>query len=233
MNFGRSKTILLAALFALVLSASAFADIRCTPSRTTAMAILNASQNDAGGFGNFATTYDNWNINPGGIYNVNEVQFTGGYFKVDPGSITGWTVNVYFDNGSGPPGTLQHTTHISGNGGETSLAATSTPMTLPALASRNSPAFEYWLSVVPDLTSRRSGAGRPAPAVMEPPTRTTSATAARWEPIRLSRSRHRRSRAGNAGHAGNGRARIGWRHPPQAVLRLKQANIKAAFGRLF
>src|SRR6185295_4902147 len=98
MNVGRSKTVLLVALFALVLSASAFADTTLYSQAYDGNAFLNASQNDVGGLGNFATTHDNWNISPGGIYTVNEVQFTGGYYNGNPGSITGWTVNVYFDN---------------------------------------------------------------------------------------------------------------------------------------
>src|SRR6185312_9738762 len=117
MKFGCSKIVLLAALFALVLSASAFADTLYTQPYD-GNGFLNASQNDVGGLGNFATTYDNWNINPGGIYTVDDVQFTGGYIQGSAGSITGWTVNVYFDSGSGVPGNLQHTAHISGDGNE-------------------------------------------------------------------------------------------------------------------
>jgi hypothetical protein len=151
MNFGRSKTILLAALFALVLSASAFADTTLYSQAYDNNGILNASQNDAGGLGNFATTYDNWNINPGGLYTVNEVQFTGGYFNGNPGSITGWTVNVYFDN-AGAPGSLQHTAHISGNGGETLLGGNIYTYDLSGLGFQELSGVEYWLSVVPDLS---------------------------------------------------------------------------------
>jgi len=151
MNFGRSKTGLLAALFALVLTASAFADSTLYTQPYDGKAILNASQNDAGGLGNFASVYDNWNINPGGIYTVNEVQFTGGYFNGDPGTITGWTVNVYFDN-AGQPGNLQHTAHISGNGNETSLGGNIYSYDLTGLGFQELSGIEYWISVIPDLT---------------------------------------------------------------------------------
>lgn len=149
MNFGRSKTILLAALFALVLSASAFADTTLYSQAYDNNGYLNASQNDSG-LGNFATTYDNWNINPGGLYTVNEVKFTGGYFNGNPGGITGWTVNVYFDNG-GQPGTLQHTDHISGNGNETLLGGNIYTYDLSGLGFQELSNVPYWLSVVPDL----------------------------------------------------------------------------------
>jgi len=151
MKFGRSKTILLAALFALVLSASAFANQLYTQPYD-GNSVLNASQNDVGGLGNFASTYDNWNINPGGIYTVDDVQFTGGYLSGSAGSITGFTVNVYFDNGSGAPGTLQHTAHVSGNGGETLLAGNIYTYDISGLGFQELSQIPYWLSVVPDLT---------------------------------------------------------------------------------
>ncbi len=150
MNFGRSKTILLAALFALVLSVSAFADTLYTQPYD-GNGYLNASQNDVGGLGKFATTYDNWNINPGGGYTVDEVQFTGGYIQGNAGSITGWTVNVYFDNG-GIPGGMQHTAHISGNGGETLLGGNIYTYDITGLGFNELSNIPYWLSVVPDLS---------------------------------------------------------------------------------
>ena len=150
MKFGRSKTVLLAALFALVLSASAFADTLYTQPYD-GNGFLNASQNDVGGLGNFASTYDNWNISPGGIYTVDDVQFTGGYLQGSAGSITGWTVNVYFDGG-GIPGTLQHTAHVSGNGGETLLSGNIYTYDISGLGFQELSGIPYWLSVVPDLS---------------------------------------------------------------------------------
>jgi hypothetical protein len=150
MNFVRSKIILLATLFVLVLSASAYADTTLYSQAYDNNDYLNASQNDPGGLGNFATTYDNWNINPGGLYTVNEVQFTGGYFNGNPGTITGWTVNVYFNN-AGAPGTLQHTAFISGNGNETLLGGNIYTYDLTGLGFQELSGVEYWLSVVPNL----------------------------------------------------------------------------------
>jgi hypothetical protein len=150
MKFGRSKTILLAALFALILSAAAYADTLYTQPYD-GNGFLNASQNDAGGLGNFATTYDNWNINPGGGYTVDSVQFTGGYIQGGAGSITGWTVNVYFDS-AGKPGSLQHTDHISGNGGESLLGGNIYTYDITGLGFSELSNIPYWLSVVPDLS---------------------------------------------------------------------------------
>lgn len=150
MKFGRSKTILLAALFAIVMSAAAFADTLYTQPYD-GNGFLNASQNDVGGLGNFASTYDNWNINPGGTYTVDSVQFTGGYIFGNAGSITGWTVNVYFDNG-GKPGSLQHTDHIAGNGNETLLGGNIYTYDLSGLGFQELSTIPYWLSVVPDLS---------------------------------------------------------------------------------
>ena len=155
MKFGRSKAVLLAALFALVLAAPAYAN-QLYSQPYDGNGYLNASQNDtnSGGLGNFATTYDNWNINPGGLYTINDVQFTGGYIQGGPGSITGWTVNVYFDNG-GIPGTLQHTAHISGNGSE-SCGGNICTYDISGLSFQELSQIPYWLSVVPDLSLQQA-----------------------------------------------------------------------------
>jgi len=157
MNFGRGKVILLAAVFALAVSAPAFADSVIYSQSFNQSGDAYASQNDTNnnGYGNFATTYDNWNISPGGLYTVNEVQFTGEYFNGSPGTITGWTVNVYFDSGTGTPGTLQHTAHISGNGGETFLGTFGGFQTytydIKGLGFQELSGIPYWISLVPDL----------------------------------------------------------------------------------
>jgi len=154
MKFGRSKAVLLAALFALVLSAPAYAAVLYSQPYSNNEFPLYASQNDVGGLLNFAATYDNWNINPGGLYTVDEVQFTGGYIQGSAGAITGWTVNVYFDSG-GKPGTLQHTAHINGNGGETLLADNIYTYDIKGLGFQELSLIPYWLSVVPDLSIGR------------------------------------------------------------------------------
>ncbi|MBV8281197.1 MAG: PEP-CTERM sorting domain-containing protein [Candidatus Eremiobacteraeota bacterium] len=143
---------MLAALFALIVTASAYADTTLYTQPYDNNAYLNASQNDVGGQGNFATTYDNWNISPGGLYTVNSVEFTGGYMQGSAGNITGWTVNVYFDSGTGTPGKLQHTAHISGNGGETLLSGNIYTYDLTGLGFQELSGIPYWVSVVPDLT---------------------------------------------------------------------------------
>ncbi len=152
MNFGRSKAVLLATVFALVFSAPAFAATLYSQSFDQT-GVAYASQNDSGGLGNFASTYDDFNIS-GGNYTINEVQWTGGYFNGNPGSITGWTINVYFDN-SGAPGALQYTDHISGNGNETSLGnfggTPSYSYDVSGLNFGELAGVKYWLSVVPDL----------------------------------------------------------------------------------
>ena len=157
MKFGRGKVVLLAAICALLFSVSAYADSVLYSQSYDQSGNAYASQNDTnnGGLGNFATAYDNWNISPGGLYNIHEVQFTGSYFNGDPGTISGWTVNVYFDSGSGTPGTLQHTAHISGNGGETFLGTFNGFQTysydIAGLNFQELSGIPYWLSVVPDL----------------------------------------------------------------------------------
>lgn len=155
MKFGRSTAVLLAALCALVLSMPAFASTLFTQSFDQT-GNVNASQNDTsqGGFGNFATTYDDFAVN-GNNYTINEVQWTGGYFNPNQqGTITGWTISVYFDNG-GQPGAPQYTTHISGTGNETFLGNFNG---LPAYSYDVSglnfselAGVKYWLAVVPDL----------------------------------------------------------------------------------
>ncbi len=157
MNLGRGRVILLATIFALAMSASAFADQVLYSQSFDQTGNANASQNDTsqGGFGNFASTYDNWNINPGGLYKVTEIQFTGGYFNPNQqGNITGWTINVYFDN-AGQPGTLQYTDHISGTGNETFLGNyngfPAYSYDISGLSFQELSGVTYWLSVVPDL----------------------------------------------------------------------------------
>lgn len=157
MNFGRAKVVLFAAIFLLAVSAPSFAANVLYSQSFDQTGNANASQNDtsSGGFGNFATTYDNWNISPGGLYTINEVQFTGEYFNGNPGTISGFTLNVYFDSGTGTPGTLQHTAHISGNGGESFLGTFGGFQTykydISGLSFQELSGIPYWLSIVPDL----------------------------------------------------------------------------------
>ena len=116
---------------------------------------LYASQNDTstGGFGNFATTYDNFTL--GATTAINQVQWVGGYFNPQSlGPITQWTVGFYANKG-GQPGSLLQAFVIAGNGGETFLQndVVGDPNYLYTAAVSFSAALgtTYWLSVEPDL----------------------------------------------------------------------------------
>jgi len=116
------------------------------------MAIF-ASQNDAGGFGAFATSYDNFTL--GSATAINQVTWVGGYGNPStPGTITGWTVDFYADK-AGQPGVLIASSSILGNGGETSMGTDLDGHPIfgytAAVSFNAAPGTEYWMSVVPDL----------------------------------------------------------------------------------
>lgn len=115
---------------------------------------LFASQNDPGGFGEFATSYDNFTL--AGATLVNGVAWQGGYFNPpSAGSITAFTLTFWSDSG-GAPGAALLTQTLPGNAGETFVGLQSgVPIydysaALPTafVASASS---AYWLSIVPDL----------------------------------------------------------------------------------
>lgn len=117
---------------------------------------LYASQNDTstGGFGNFATSYDNFAL--GSATAINQVEWAGGYFNPQsPGTIKAWTVNFYANN-AGQPGTLITSFNIAGNGNESFVQddVLGDPIYFYKVGvSFNAAAgTTYWLSVVPDLT---------------------------------------------------------------------------------
>jgi len=115
---------------------------------------LIASQNDTGGgFGNFATAYDNFTL--GSTTALTQVQWTGGYFNPQSqGPISAWTVSFYANN-AGQPGSLISSFGISGNAGESALGSDNIgdPVFLYTAAVNFSAAggTTYWLSVVPDI----------------------------------------------------------------------------------
>ncbi len=114
---------------------------------------LDASQNDTtGGFGNFATTYDDFTLSQAA--NVNGIEFVGGYFNPPAQSpISAFTLTFYADAG-GAPGAAIATGFFSGTAGETSLGS---PGGFPMFdytinfVNFNMVAGTYWESVVPDI----------------------------------------------------------------------------------
>jgi hypothetical protein len=154
MKFDRSKVLLLATLFALVLSVPAWASSILYTQPWDGTSNLYASQNDTtGGNGLFAQVYDNFTL--GGNSTITEVQFIGGYFNPPTqGSITGWTVNLYGDTG-GQPGSLLDSTHIAGTGGETFVSnVNGFPIfsyDISGLNFATTAGTQYWLDVYPDL----------------------------------------------------------------------------------
>ena len=117
---------------------------------------LYASQNDTngGGFGNFATVYDNFTLTASS--NITQIDWTGGYFSPGTqGPITQFTIQFYNAGLPGVPGTaLGSPTVIAGTANETFLTnAQGFPIyTYSAATSFAATAgTEYWVSIVPDL----------------------------------------------------------------------------------
>jgi hypothetical protein len=112
-----------------------------------------ASQNDASGLGNFATTYDNFTL--GSAANINQVTWVGSYIS-GVGGITGFTVNFY-SNAGNAPSSLLASYIVAGTAGETFLQndnpGNPTYAYVLGLTSNFAAAAgkEYWLSVVPNL----------------------------------------------------------------------------------
>lgn len=143
----------LAALLLLLVAAPAFAGEVIVYAQNPNFNGLYASQNDTSGFGNFATSYDNFTL--GTATAVNQVQWVGGYYNPQSqGPISGWTV-TFWSNNVNQPGSAIAMFTIAGNGGETFLQNDSVgdPNYLYTAAVSFSAAAgtEYWLSVVPDL----------------------------------------------------------------------------------
>lgn len=111
-----------------------------------------ASQNDTGGgFGNFATVYDDF-ILPGNDL-VTDVHWQGGFFNPGHGTITAFTVAFYADN-AGQPGAALLTQTIAGNANETFVGNQffgpvydySVVLTTPFATAAGT---QYWMSIVP------------------------------------------------------------------------------------
>jgi len=113
-----------------------------------------ASQNDtnSGGFGNFATSYDDFIL--GTTTDITSVSWDGSFFNGSPGTITGFTVDFWSSTG-GAPGTLLYSTSVVGNAGQTFIG--NDHVGDPTYSYSLSTSFiaaagtKYWLSIVPDM----------------------------------------------------------------------------------
>jgi PEP-CTERM motif len=155
MKLGRGKYLLLATLCVVVLSAAGWAQIPCgLPSEIYCQpwdgtGNLVASQNDtnAGGFGNFATVYDNFTLKK--TWDVESFHFVGGYFNVGPPPfVTAFTLNFYNDAAGAPGGLIATGFFTSFN--ETLISGQIYSYDL-FFKSFNLGPGTFWASVVPDL----------------------------------------------------------------------------------
>lgn len=137
---------------------SAFADVVVYLQPPTLDGILFASQNDTGGgFGNYATVYDNFTIMAQVPYYLTDVHWWGGYFNPpQQGNITGWTISIYADAANAPGGLLWQQ-FFADNASEMFLGNFGG---YPYFAYHEDdivsnfwlmPGTQYWLSVVPDV----------------------------------------------------------------------------------
>ncbi len=133
-----------------------------------------SSQNDtnAGGFGNFATTYDNFTLSS--TDNIDAVTWIGSFFNPPSvGTIANFVVNFYAD-AAGTPGALLNSTTINGNANQTALGNDNVGDPEFSYSASLSSAFtadsgtQYWLSIVPSMGfppqwgwENSSGAGDP------------------------------------------------------------------------
>lgn len=165
-----SKRALIATIFAIAVSVSAWAAppcdgvnnlIYCQGFDGTGNAY--SSQNDTNGFGVFAQMYDNFSLGRGTRWSIDSIHWVGEYFNPpQQGQITGWTVSLYADAGGQPGGIYNDpscggacTVHINGTGGETFLGSFGGfptyiywyfPPDWQVDGGQN-----YWLSVIPDV----------------------------------------------------------------------------------
>ena len=140
------------AILATIVALPAMADTTIY-SQATDLNGSYASQNDASGFGNFATAYDNFTL--GADATITSVNWVGNYFNPGLGSVTGFTLNIYSNAGGAPGALLYSTGDVAGNANETSIG----------LDNAGNPAFtytlgtnflasagtEYWMSIESDM----------------------------------------------------------------------------------
>ena len=155
MNMRSTRIVVLVALFALATSLASFA----SPAEPCGLAneiycqgqdfsgALYASQNDPGGFGNFAAVFDTFTLTQS--WNLQSFHWVGGYFNPGPpGNITTWTLSFY-DDDAGVPGSLLAFGVFGGNGNETLLPNGLYQYDLYFGSFLVNPGT-YWASVVPD-----------------------------------------------------------------------------------
>lgn len=148
------RTAALAAL-SITLSQAALADPIIFSQGWNGSSTINASQNDTtpGGFGNFATMYDDFRFGTGQV--ITDVHWTGGFFNGTPAAISSFRIAFYADN-AGQPGASLYAATIAGNANQTSLgtvggfpfASYSVDLTTEFNAAANT---SYWVSIVPDM----------------------------------------------------------------------------------
>lgn len=149
------RTAAVAAL-SLGLAQTAFADPVIYSQTWDGAANALASQNDTtpGGFGNFATMYDDFRFGTNQV--VTDVHWTGAFFNPGQvGAISSFRVAFYADN-AGQPGASLYAATIAGNANQTGLgtvggfpfASYSVDLTSAFNAAANT---RYWISIVPDM----------------------------------------------------------------------------------
>jgi hypothetical protein len=145
----------LAALLLLLAAAPLFAtEVQVYVQNPDYLSLI-ASQNDTstGGFGSFATAYDNFTL--ASATNINLIYWAGGYFNPQSqGPITTWAVNFYADS-TGQPGALISSFSVAGNANETFVQndVLGDPVYFynTAINFNAAAGTQYWVSVVPDL----------------------------------------------------------------------------------
>ena len=135
---------LLAASLAVSASAAASAQVYNQPYDGSTNAYSSQNDTAGGGFGSFATVYDNFTL--GSPATITDLAFTGLYFNGGIGSTSAFEVNFYGDVG-GQPGASLWSNIISGNGGE---SCNSIQVCTYDVATNFSAAAgtQYWLSIV-------------------------------------------------------------------------------------
>jgi hypothetical protein len=158
MRVRTARIILLAAVFSLATAAVPFAQcgianqVYCQPWDGTGNLVASQNDQSPGGFGNFATTYDNFTLT--GTTDVESFHWVGGYFNPpSQGPIMSVTLTFYNDN-AGTPGAPITTLTFSGTANETSLGtAGGFPIYSYSLdfGSVDMNAGTYWASIVPNI----------------------------------------------------------------------------------